>query len=192
MPLDGQRSWSYANEESINSEDTGTSSSWNTDVVKISEERVDNMDLATLEYQEDSGSGEEGTPLFRVTWSSDSMNGIIIHGYEIIGEEPVVLDPHVQITTAQSFTESTIETSTNVGDFTATFEGIEVCPNRWVSENDEPWECAHLNIQGPDSAPFIGDWWTANTWGTSIFNLSSGPLSSNQSWVLTNTDWEPN
>ena len=190
MPLDGQRSWSYSNAEAAESEDTAANGSWTIDVEKISEEQVDMTKLNTLEYKENY-QGEEGASLFKITWSSDSMDGIVIHGYEISGEEAVLIDPPLQVTVPQGYPDNSIETSTNVGDFTTTFQGIESCPNRWVSEDDDPWECAHLTIEGPDSAPFIGDWWTANTWAVSIFNLSSGPLSSDQNWVLTNTDWEP-
>ena len=190
MPLDGQRSWSYTNEESVSSDDTGSDNSRGIDVVKISEEQVDMTKLVTLEYK-DNNQGEEGEPLFRITWSSDSMDGILIHGYELIGEEATVVDPPIQVTVSQGYPDTSIETSTNVGDFTSTFVGIESCPNQWVSENDDPWECAHFTIEGPDSAPFIGDWWSANTWAVSIFNLSSGPLSSETNWVLTDTNWEP-
>ena len=188
MPLDGQRDWTYTNEETSNSEDTA-SSSWNINVIKILEEQADMTKLATLEYKETT-EDEEEISLFKITWSSDSMDGIVIHGYELAGEDAVIIEPPIQIAEPQGYPENSIETSTNIGDFTTTFQGIEACPNRWVSEDDDPWECAHLIIEGPAGAPFIGDWWTANTWGVSIFNLSSGPLSSSQNWVLTYTDWK--
>ena len=190
MPLDGQRYWSYTDDESLGQEDTGSSSPRGIKVVKISEEQVDTTKLVTLEYK-DNEQGEEGTALFRVTWSSDSADGILIHGYELIGEDAVLIEPALQVTVPQGYPNTSIDTSTNVGDFTSTFEGIEACPNHWVSENDDPWECAHINIEGPDGIPFLGDWWSANTWAVSIFNLTSGPLASEQNWVLTDTDWEP-
>ena len=62
MPLDGQRSWSYTNEESLDSEDTAADSSWTIDVAKVSEEQVDTTKLVTLEYK-DNEQGEEGASL---------------------------------------------------------------------------------------------------------------------------------
>ena len=197
MPLDVERSWSYTNETGEESEGESEgeseeeSSSWDIDVVKVAEERLVNTKIVTLEYQEDSGSGEEGTPLFRIQWSSDSIDGILIHGYENIGSDPVVFDPPVVVAEPQMFSEDVVDTSTGGYNFTSTFHGVEACANRWISQNDEPWECAHLSISydGADELPFIGDWWTANTWGTSIFTLSEGPLASENPWTLTQTDW---
>jgi hypothetical protein len=154
MPLDGERFWTYSQE--------ADDISWILWVEKLDKTRtVGDARVSTLEYS------EFGKPvLYTVDWSSDSVNGVLIHGWA---------DP--QAKTSTTFAEpiqfgihgmtagDVIETTTDDITFTSTFVGKEDCPNDWV---DQVWECARMELTGAD-LPFVGTYLLSRTYGASRF-----------------------
>ena len=192
LPLDGAREWSYSfdlDEETAEAY-TGIQE---IDALKLTEESVDSYTKITIEYSQDNGVGETGTPLLRITWSSDASNGIAIHGYENLqaGEAAVVFDPPVLLAEPQMLKGSSLDSSSHTGGtITSNYVGIEPCPNKWTSDLDEPWNCAYFEISSDEGFPFDGAWWFATSWGASLFQIDNGPLASEHTWSLSKSEWD--
>ena len=192
LPLDGAREWSYSLDldESTAESFTGLQE---IDALKITEENVDSYTKVTIEYSQDNGVGEIGTPLMRITWSSDASNGIAIHGYENIqnGEAAVLFEPPILLAESQMLKGTYLEnTSHTGGNITSNYIGIEPCPNKWTSDLDEPWDCAYFEITSDEGLPFDGGWWFATSWGASLFQIDNGPLASEHIWSLAKSEWD--
>jgi hypothetical protein len=83
-------------------------------------------------------------------------------------------------------------TTTDGMDFVASFHGVEDCPNEWIRDDQQAWECLHFTIAedgGGAGIPFIGEWWLANTWGASRFVAEEGPFSNENPWLLSGAEW---
>ncbi len=174
--LDGQRTWKYRQDD--------LSIEWRMEVTKTSTEDRNGTEVVTLDYS----VLDPAELLYSIEWSSDSSDGILIHGYRI--EEGY----------SASFTEPMIvaEYRMNPGDvvesvadgvtYTSTLVGVETCENDWVVD---PWDCLHFSISdgvdGEGSAPFVGDWWFAADWGTSRFQ----PVDYSSNWILSEALWSP-
>jgi len=182
FPLDGERTWTYVPEDSDDEGETV----WQLEVEKVfPTETQGNTEIITLEY-----SKEGDALLFSVQWSSDSVDGVLIHGYTdeetgaAVTYDPPVVFGDYQMTKGESVTSQ--------GDgvtFTSTFQGVESCQNYWTTDE---WECLHFVLDDGDSddeagLPFAGEWWIANTWGTSWFM----PTGYTVPWVLTSASWAP-
>ena len=192
LPLDGAREWSYSLEMDEATAE-GYTGLQEIDALKVAEENVNSYTKVTIEYSQDNGVGETGTPLLRITWSSDASNGIAIHGYENLqsGESAVVFDTPVLLAEPQMLKGTTLESATNSGGtVSSNYIGIEPCPNKWTAELDEPWNCAYFEISSDEGLPFDGGWWFATSWGTSLFQIDNGPLSAEYTWSLAKSEWE--
>lgn len=178
MPLDGARGWEYLQD------DPDTIWTMNVDKV-LPEEKSGDTVLVTLEHS----VAEPVEVLYSVVWSSDSRDGILIHGYTM-DDQVVNYDPPVVVADYQMSTGDSVETSAGGMTFTSTLQGLEDCPNGWIPEK-ETWECLHFVLDdgdGDSSAgpPFAGEYWMAPSWGISRFV----PTGYTTPWVLAHADWD--
>ena len=178
MPFDGNRTWRYGND----------GMGFELSVEKVDAQWVDTTEIITLEY----AKHEPYELLATIDWSSDSIDGILVHGYTLTNQGGMTFDTPVVFADYRMVPEDVVETVTNDITFTATFVGVEMCPNDWVSE-DNTWECLHFNITSDSAAssfPFVGDWWLANTWGASRFVAPEGTFGSDNTWVLSQANYQ--
>ncbi len=167
FPLDGDRRWDYANDD--------TSVDHRLDVV-LSDTIVERDDVRIQELSYRSSSDDE--QLLAVQWSSDTAYGVLIHGYE----DP---DGVVDFDGAVTFASPRMEPGESVvsGDFTSTFLGVEACTNHWVGDD---WQtCLHVLLEG--DAPFAGDYWLVPRYGTAWLQLRDD----SGTWVLVQAEWAP-
>jgi hypothetical protein len=191
FPLDGERYWTYQNP----SEDHLL------DVTIDSRELVNEKNLNTLRYS----NGSLDSVMYWIKWSSDSTNGIQIHGYmaEDIATDPdegeddtgapaddavvgswVNYDKPLSIARYQMTPGESIESDGNGTTYTATFASVETCPNNWA---DTDWDCLKFVIDSEESEPppFVGTWHWATEFGTSLFL----PKGAENPWILTDFEW---
>ena len=180
FPLDGDREWQYLNDAE------GVEHPLR--VEKISTPRqVDNMNVYTLEYYNE----ETGDIIRSVDWSSDSINGVLIHGYTDFegGGEPVALDPPLVFADDEMAPGASVVTETGGYTFTSTLEFSEACPNHYVPD----WEdCLKMTLDDGDGddtvgALVAGEYWLVPSYGTAWFRMT--PDSDN--WGLWKHSWEP-
>ncbi|MCK6504856.1 hypothetical protein L6R53_15885 [Myxococcota bacterium] len=170
FPFDKERTWAYAMDDD--------SAGYVLAVEKVAATDQQGVEVATLEYRK-----QDSDLLYSVDWSSDANGGVLIHGYTVQGGDSVRFDTAVQFANHEALAGEQVVTETNGMTFTATFHGIEECPNLWTSE---VWDCAHITLDdgdGDDMAgpPFAGDWWGAGSWNASRFHTTGGSAD----WVLT-------
>ena len=135
MPLNGERDWRYMNGDVG---DDISEDQFELNVEKFSIEEKDNYEVVTLEYSEADPRVVLGT----IQWSSDSRNGIAIHGYSE-GEEAVVFDSPIMVSAYRMIPGEANETSTNGLTFTSTLVGVEECENHWYP-GEQAWSCLHF------------------------------------------------
>ena len=175
--LDGQRAWEYVQDDS--------EVAWKLEVNKMFPvTETETQEIVTLEYAKQ----DPVEYLFSVKWSSDSAEGIQVHDWEQDGAW-VGPDSPVTIAEYQMTPGEIVESSGGGFDFATTFEGVESCPNHWISE-DNTWDCLVFTIDDGDGddmagAPFAGTWWLAKGWGASRFV----PTGYDEPWVLADGDW---
>ena len=180
FPLDGDREWQYLND----AEDIQNPFR----VEKIATPRIqDNLEIYTLEYYNE----ETGDIVRAVEWSSDSINGVLIHSYVDYeaGGEAVVLDPPIVFADDDMAPGQFVVTETGGYTFTATLQSSEPCPNHYVPD----WEdCLKLTLDdgdGDDSAGALvaGEYWLVPSFGTAWFRMTPDT----DIWRLWKHDWEP-
>ena len=196
FPLDGERYWNYQNPNEDYLLDVTIESD--------STQSVGNPAIRTLRYQ----NGSLDSVLYWIKWSSDSGNGVQIHGYMVEEAGGVVADdsgadtgaPSGDVTTGEWVTYSTpiqvtnhqmtpgesIESPTSGATYTSTFAAVETCANNWA---DTDWECLKITIESDEAVPppFVGTWHWATEFGTSLFQ----PKDSLEPWILTDFEWSP-
>ena len=175
MALDGTRSWRYVND--------GTDYQLN--VEKLESQMVGDTEVVTLEYAE----FDPYLLLGSIQWSSDSSDGIMIHGYSVEGQDSLTFDPPILVADYQMVPGEVSTTETGGSIFLSTFDAVETCPNEWV---DDDWECLKFTItteSGVSTYPFVGTWWLANAWGPSRFIAENGPFSASSEWILSQAQW---
>ena len=175
MALDGDRSWRYVND----------GIEFDLSVEKVETKDANGTEVVTLEYSEYDPFKLLGS----IDWSSDSSDGIMVHGYALEGQEAVSFDTPIGVSEYQMIPGDSVTTETNGSTFTSTFEAVESCPNDWV---DEDWECLKFVIESDSEAsayPFVGQWWLANAWGASQFIAENGPFGTESTWVLSQAQW---
>ena len=197
FPLDGsERSWKFYN--------TMDTVDWLLEAnMVVPHDRRGGTNVATIEYSQT----EPYRLLYSIQWSSDSSDGIRIHGYRIesdfdwvpadTGEEAgdtgasttvtgdwVDFSPPIGIAKHQLSPDDDVTTNTGGATFKSTFEEVERCPNNWASET---WDCLRFVVEsdGSDVPPFLGTWWLATDWGPSWFQ----PPGLEQPWILTEATW---
>ena len=173
---DGERTWKYRQDD--------LSIEWRMEARKSGVVEKGSTQVVTIDY----GVLDPSELLYSIDWSSDSSNGIQIHGYSVEDGDTVAFDTPVSMSEYRMVPGDIIETTTNGVTYTAELVGVESCENDWVTE---PWDCLHFSISdGVDdasSAPFVGDWWLAVNWGTSRFQ----PAGYTTPWILSEAVWSP-
>ena len=176
FPLDGtERSWTYSqDDESIE---------YFLHVEMVTPSRtVDETEIHPLEM---TRSDKKGELVSTTEWSSDSRDGILIHSYAVGIDAATAFDPPIVFADAEMAAGDTVETTNASGKFTATFVGLEDCPNHWVPGTDgDPWNCAHMKLEGPGLG-FEGDYWNAPRYGTALFQRIQDP----DKWNLLEAIW---
>jgi hypothetical protein len=179
MPLDGNRSWRYEND----------GSSFDLSIEKTNAELFDGTEIVTISY----AKYEPVESLASIDWSSDSLNGILIHGYTITNEGGMEFEIPIVFAQTRMLPGESNETTTDGITFTSTFVALEQCPNNWVDENNI-WDCLKFEVSSDGSStnfPFIGEWWLANTWGPSRFITPDGSFGSSNTWILSQATYSP-
>jgi len=197
FPLDGsQRSWTFYTD----------AETWLLHAEMLTpHQREGSTSIATIEYTRT----DPYALLYTVKWSSDSSNGIQIHGYSqesdgsssggddtasgsddtgVDSVEPgtwVDFSPPISFSKFQMAAGDKVTSSTGGVTYTSTFEEVEKCPNNWATET---WDCLRFVLESSSSTdvpPFVGTWWLATDWGPSWFQ----PPGLSDPWVLTEAKW---
>ena len=148
--------------------------------------------------------------LYSIKWSSDSTDGVEIHGYMVeenanlgdngggddggatdtgmVGEDVVTgqwveFSQPLQLTEFQMAPGEVVVSSGGGVDYTTTFETMEGCPNDWRAD----WECMKIVVESSEvnPAPFVGTWHWATRFGTSLFQ----PQGENSPWTLVTAEY---
>lgn len=180
FPLDGTRQWEYNNEdESIN---------WTLLVEKKDTAIVGENQVVTLEYSND----DTGDLFFTVDWSSDSTDGILLHGYEDIANaaSPVTFSSPIQVAEKWMLPGDVVTTETDGFTFTSTFNNVEGCGTYWVPDWDDV-QCVVMTIDDGDGDPatngqFTGTYWLVPRYGIALMELTS----SQGRWNLAKAIWD--
>ena len=174
--FDGERTWKYRQDD--------LSIEWRMEARKSGVVDKGSTQVVTIDY----GVLDPAELLYSIDWSSDSSNGIQVHGYSVEDGDAVTFDTPVSMSDYRMVPGDMVETVTNGITYTAELVGVESCANDWGTD---PWECLHFSISdGVDdasSAPFVGDWWLAADWGTSRFQ----PAGYSTPWILSEAVWSP-
>ena len=196
FPLDGNRAWLYKHQD----QDFLMTVEKMPDPVAQGSKRIH-----TLRYAVE----DPYRLLYSIKWSSDSTDGVEIHGYsvetvvddgdddgggtddtgvagDVTGGQWVEFVPPLQITEYQMAPGDVVQSSGAGVNYTSTFENMEGCPNDW--RND--WDCMKIVIESSsetDLAPFVGTWHWATRYGASLFQ----PQNDNYPWTLVRADWTP-
>ena len=166
-PLDGNRTWEYANVD----ED------WLLEVNKVSPTAIVNdTEVITLEYS----IKDPYLLLYAVDWSSGSADGVMIHGYSIEGGESLSFETPIEFAEHEMVTGESNTTETDGYTFTSSFLSVETCYNHWTTDD---WQCLHFEVteEGGAELPFLGEYWIATRWGSSAI-LAQGD---ENEWILT-------
>ncbi len=180
FPLDGTREYQYlSDDESIETpirvEKASTPTATGT------------YDIYTFETYND----ESGDLLNIVDWSSDSVYGILIHGFTDYAnsEDPVVFDPPLIFADDEMAPSDFVVTQTGGMTFTSTFVGVEPCPNYYVAE----WnECLRMELDDGDGdanagSMLAGTYWLVPRYGIAWFQQTGDA----EPWVLWKHSWTP-
>jgi len=181
FPMDGLRSWEYAND------DVGIEYKLE---VRMSDEPIQVGDTIIHEFQHFNQA--TGEMLGAVQWSSDSVDGVMIHGYQTTGPKGdlVNFNPPIKFADASMAPDEDVKTSGGGWDFTSTFVGVEGCPNHWVGEE---WDsCLRFLLDDNDGddaagALFAGEYWLVPRYGIA-WQQTTGD---SDTWVLVKANWEP-
>jgi hypothetical protein len=195
MPLDADRIWTYANDG-----DAG----YDLAIHKAETPAIRaDQDIFIFEH----ANAETGDLLMEVQWSSDSLYGVLIHGYTTyttaaggtgdsgdtggtggvatVGET-VAYDPPVTFAQGRMAPGDSEETVTGGMTFTTTFPYTEACPNHWTQD----WnECLRIELDdgdGDDTAgsAIAGTYWLVTRYGIAWFEPTGAP----DKWVLKKHD----
>lgn len=202
FPMDGKRSWEYANAA-----------------------YTFGLDVEMSETAEASGDGAEirafdhyhsvtGDLLMSVKWSSDSVNGVRIWGFEVYevtaggggdsgdsdsGDSGAVVemptwtpqaytfDPPILVASREESPGDEETTSTGGFTFVSTFTAVEPCENTWVG-GENTWDCLRIEIteSGGADLRILGTYWMAPRYGLSWWQMNGD----SDKWVLSKADWE--
>ena len=136
FPLDGSRLWEYLSD--------ADDENYTLEVEKTTSTIVSDYEVISLEHT----NGDTVTSLFEVNWSSDSIMGVKIHGYEdfVGGSGAVSFEPAVTFADRQMVPGEAVETETGGTTFTSTFEGVTSCATHWATDWDE-LDCIVVTVE---------------------------------------------
>ena len=194
LPLDAERTWRYANDsaEVAYELEVHKAESWSSS---------DEQNVYVFQHS-DAATGDL---LMEVGWSSDSLHGVLIHGYTVYdgpaGEgtsdsadtggagpvgDTVTYDPPVVFADPRMVPGDVETTETGGRTFTSTFHSSEACPNHWTQE----WnDCLRIELDdgdGDDTAGSVvaGTYWLVTRYGIAWFERTGDA----DKWVLRDHD----
>jgi hypothetical protein len=175
LPLEGDRAWEYIQ---CDPDDDNCEADAGFDILLVEKSpnttTSGSAEVVTLDY----AVLDPTTLLHSIEWSSDSKNGILIHGWTDAEGERTSYSKPVEMSNYTANKGDVFDSSTDGLSFSSEFYGEEQCPNHWVSE---PYKCIHFELTGGDgSEPFLGEWWFAQSWGMVKFHS----VESSAPWVL--------
>ena len=172
FPLDGSRWWDYAQDDE--------SVLWRMHIEKNKVTDKGATEVVTLDYGE-----LDGALLYHVDWSSDSSDGVLIHGFQNEGSDAVRFDPPIVFGEPYMEEGDQVETETGGTTFTSTFVETEARTNHWVP--DDEWECLKFEVSAAGGDyPFTGTYWIAPRYAISAFI----PAGFEDAWVLSEAHWD--
>jgi hypothetical protein len=184
FPLDGDRNWTYQSDDEtvtyemlVEKEDPPSTS--------------DGYEVYTFAYYNDT----DGTLLHEVDWSSDSINGVAIHGYRdyegsggddtggLEANDSQVFDPPIIFADDDMAPGASVTTTTGGWTFTSTLEVSEPCPNPWV----EDWnDCLKMVLEDDGSGSLVsGNYWLVPRYGVAWMRRTVDA----DTWKLRDADW---
>ncbi len=181
FPLDGdQRDWEYESfDETVD---------WTLSVEKQGTTQQDGASVVSLEHAND----DTADLYWEVKWSSDSSDGVLIHGFTHIygGGDEVSFSPPIQFAHKQMVPEDAITTDTGGYTWTSTFQGVEGCETYWVPGWSEE-DCLVFELDDGDGMPetngiIVGSYWLVSRYGPAWLDLDAYE----GVWNLSGFDWE--
>ena len=203
FPLDGQREWRYSN----------SAYDYNLEV-ELSDETTVAGDLIVHKFEYYSEAN--GNLLWDMSFSSDTINGVQVHGYTVHSEdggggdtgdtggddtddsggaegpeEVVQFSPPLILAEDQMVPGDSVVTETGGINFVATFHHQVDCPNDWMS-GANTWKCLYVTVDDGDGDDLTGSkaaggYWIAPRYGMSWFQQTGDT----DKWVLGEADWAP-
>lgn len=202
FPMDGKRSWEYMNEAHNFKLDVEMSTS--------AEASGDGDEIRAFDTFHDPS----GDLLMTVRWSSGSVNGVRIWGFEVYdvgggGEDSgqdsggdsgeatleypewtpgaYTFDPPILLADREEKPGDEQVTETGGFTFTSTFAAVEECENLWVG-GENTWTCLRVDLTEASGADLriLGSYWMAPRYGLSWFELQGDTAK----WILTRAEWE--
>ncbi len=195
VPLDGERWWEYVPcQPGDDGNDFYTGNPCPAEGETVPTLRADKLsatrmkgrtEVVTIEY----GIEEPAQPLFAIEWSSDSRDGVQIHGLtDLETGAATPFNPPILVSEPEATADEVFETTTAGITFTSTYASITPeCPKRWNTPDE--WECLGFTIDdgGASGAPFVGSFWFAQSYGT----IALQPAGEEVAWVLNSAEWAP-
>jgi len=209
FPLDGERSWTYTNDDV----------EWKL-IVEMTDDKVQVEDttVRTFEYWQSDSLGQKATLLMTASFSSDTYDGVQIHGYEVISDpvewdtanpgddtgsggdtgttgfgpaELVEFDPPLVLADAKMAPGDTVETTTSGGTWTSEFKYQEECPNNWIA-GENTWSCLYIELDDGDGDLDSGAKVGGRYWIAPRYGMSWFQFAGDSSkWVLARAEWSP-
>ena len=142
------------------------------------------MEYITFEYSTEDPQALLGS----VSWEAGGINGSGISGYTL-GDEEVVFDTVVGFANHRMVSGDTVETTTNGATLLlqcSVWNLVKTIGRQMIGS-----AYIFLTVDLADhSFPFVGDYWMANGWGASIFNVPTGAWGASDDWILIGAEWD--
>jgi hypothetical protein len=183
FPLDGSKlEWEYASTDTT----IGNELLVEKDVTAV----VGEVEVATLEHWV-IGEDDSEDLAWSVLWSSDSVQGVQIHGYtNATNDTEVTFDPPILFAEGHGIPGDQLITQSGGYTWTATFDSVEGCETYWVPGwADE--NCLVVTLDDGDDTPItnaiiVGTYWLVPRYGSAWLELDAYDAR----WSLSNHDWE--
>lgn len=182
FPFDGTRTWEYIS--------TDTSLSYKLLVTSIGEaEAIDGTNVYTLDYTTECVAADpdcvDGEILWKLRWSSDPTDGVLIHAFDVgAGMQDIV--PPMQMTFDTMKKGEVAETTTGGANWTSTMLGTESCPIA-MAANWEECGLFEVAVDAGDGFPMAGKWWATKGNGVAAMELAT----QTGRWELSDLACEP-
>jgi hypothetical protein len=180
FPFDGERSWDYISTDGAVPYKLIARSS------AEAAELIGGTFVYTVTYEteclEDTGDCESGVVLYSLRWSSNTTDGVRIHGYDL-GSGAEELDPPLTIALDEMLADESATTEIDGVTWTSTLMGLESCPIFLIADWDD---CGHFVVEGDEALPIPGDWWATQGAGVAALELAGAE----GQWQLSDFDCE--
>ena len=184
FPFDGSRTWEFVNTDATVPYKLVAHSDG------IPDEAFEGHNVYPVTYSTDCVTGDCEDELLRtIWWSSDIVDGVLIHAYEEGSWSPTY-EPPLRLSPPDSTFDTPIETITDGFEWTSRLEAFEHCP---VHMNTD-WgpDCARFVVEDGDDEAWTnegltGTWWAIKGVGVVAFELEG----ETGRWQLSGFECEP-